>query len=183
MEPCCPCAATLPALYEAAFRNVTRAEYEACEQECWIAVSRLITDAVRDLGLPVRNAAECANSFRTVFTILFGPDVKAETIEVSGDGAVILIKRCPFLLHGCHTSPVPEGFFSRCIALTLTAIPLLNKNYSARFVRTICTGDRQCEIKIAVQTPDSDKTAKKESDKRKPKEQKQGDKTAGAHLR
>jgi hypothetical protein len=34
------------------------------------------------------------------------------------------------------------------MALILTTVPLLNKNYSARFVRTMCTGDRQCEIKI-----------------------------------
>ncbi|MDD4137393.1 MAG: hypothetical protein PHT99_05800, partial [Methanoregula sp.] len=39
--------------------------------------------------------------------------------------------------------------FRRCMAFTLTSVPLLNKKYSARFVRTMCTADRQCEIKIA----------------------------------
>jgi hypothetical protein len=34
------------------------------------------------------------------------------------------------------------------MALTLTAVPLLNNKYTARFVRTMCTGDRQCEVKI-----------------------------------
>ena len=41
------------------------------------------------------------------------------------------------------------------MALTLTTVPILNKGYSARFVRTMCTGDRQCEIKIEeIKQPD-----------------------------
>ena len=45
--------------------------------------------------------------------------------------------------------------FRKCMALTLTTVPILNKGYNARFVRTMCTGDRQCEIKIEeIKQPD-----------------------------
>ncbi|MGA8777755.1 hypothetical protein [Methanoregula sp.] len=44
--------------------------------------------------------------------------------------------------------------------LTLSAVPLLNKDYSARFVRTMCTGDRQCEIKIEKKPPAEKKEEK-----------------------
>ena len=47
------------------------------------------------------------------------------------------------------------------MALTLTAVPLLNKNYTARFVRTMCTGDRQCEIRIEKKPEPQDKAAAK----------------------
>jgi hypothetical protein len=48
------------------------------------------------------------------------------------------------------------------MALILTAVPQLNNNYSARFVRTMCTGDRQCEIKIyEVKKPVTDEGKKK----------------------
>jgi hypothetical protein len=48
------------------------------------------------------------------------------------------------------------------MALTLTTVPLLNKGYSARFVRTMCMGDRQCEIKIEeVKKPDTNEPGKK----------------------
>jgi hypothetical protein len=45
------------------------------------------------------------------------------------------------------------------MALTLTSVPHLNKNYSARFVRTMCAGgDRQCEIKIGTREELGDKS-------------------------
>jgi hypothetical protein len=48
------------------------------------------------------------------------------------------------------------------MAFTLTGIPRLNREFSARFVRTMCTGDRQCEIKVAKsEAPSPDKTIKK----------------------
>jgi hypothetical protein len=120
-------------------------------------VSRLVCDVVRDLALPVKNAREIATSLHTVMTVLFGPDYKCETLEVSNDGAVILIRRCPFLTHGYTPGAATERFFPRCMALTLAAVPLLNSAYSARYVRTMCTGDRQCEIKIEVQKQTEEK--------------------------
>jgi hypothetical protein len=124
-------------------------------------VSRLVCDVVRDLALPVKNASEIATSLHTVMTVLFGPDFKCETLEVSDDGAVILIKRCPFLTHGHTPGAATERFFPRCMALTLTTVPLLNSTCSARYVRTICMGDRQCEIKIEVQKPGAEKKSPK----------------------
>ena len=155
------CAASLPAMYDAAFRKVVGKQYDELEQELWIALSHMVRNIVQDLALPVRNASELATSMQIVLTILFGPDYRTETFEVSNDGAVILIKRCPFLTHGDIAAAAPQGFFSRCMALTLPTIPLLNKNYTARYVRTMCTGDRHCEIKIEVQKQAAEKTAAK----------------------
>ncbi|MEI7856926.1 MAG: hypothetical protein WCH85_05415 [Methanomicrobiales archaeon] len=86
---------------------------------------------------------------RIVYTILFGPDYKSETIDVSEDGSVILIKRCPFLDTGYETGAPGEHTFPRCMALTLTTVPAMKRDYSARYVRSMCTGDRQCEIRIS----------------------------------
>ena len=87
---------------------------------------------------------EIADSLRMVMAILFGPDYKSETLEISKGGAVILVKRCPLPARSHGTGEGDASSFHRCMALTLTTIPLLNKEYSARFVRTMCTGDRQC---------------------------------------
>jgi hypothetical protein len=125
-------------------------------------LSRMALDIVRDLALPTSNASELAGSMRTVMTILFGPDYKSETIDVSEDGAVVLIRRCPLLESGHNLGAGGPGIFHKCMALTLTTIPQLNKSYSARFVRTMCTGDRQCEIKIEeVKQPGKDERKKK----------------------
>jgi hypothetical protein len=47
------------------------------------------------------------------------------------------------------------------MALTLTTVPSLNKKYTARFVRTMCVGDRQCELKIEAAEPDKETEKKK----------------------
>jgi len=141
-------AALLPALYESAYRGVVGEKYDEIEQEIWMGLSHMVSTIVRDLSLPTRTTSEIAESIRIVLTIWFGPDYKSETLEVSKDGTVVLIRRCPFL-DTSHSFVVGgSGTFQKCMALILTTVPLLNKNYSARFVRTMCTGDRQCEIKI-----------------------------------
>ena len=83
--------------------------------------------------------------------VLFGPSWKSEILELPDDGAVVIVKRCPLLAHGHETGCPGECTFHRCLALTLTTVPLLNKKYSSRFVRTICTGDRQCEVRIEIE--------------------------------
>jgi len=149
-------AALLPALYEAAFRDVAGDRYDTIEQGIWMEISFVVDEIVRDLSLPVGNAGELADSIRTVMTILFGPDYKSETLEFSRDGAVILVKRCPLPERCLCSGPGDTTTFRRCMVLTLTSIPHLNRKYSARFVRTMCTGDRQCELKIEAVIPDTE---------------------------
>ena len=147
------CAAQLPALYDAAFRPVVGERYNDIEQEIWMELSRTASDIARNLKLPTGNARDLAESLRTVMVILFGPGFKNEAIDVAEDAAVIVIKRCPLLDEGCPVGADGAGTFHKCMALTLTAVPRLNKNYSARFVRTMCSGDRQCEVKITRNEP------------------------------
>jgi hypothetical protein len=141
-------AALLPSLYESAYRDVVGEKYYEIEQEIWMKLSHMVSSVVRDLSLPTSTATEIAQSIRIVLTIWFGPDYKSETLDVSKDGTVVLIKRCPFLDSGHNLGVGGPGTFQKCMALIITTVPQLNKNYSARFVRTMCTGDRQCEIKI-----------------------------------
>lgn len=144
------CTARLTALYDVAFRKILGEKYDEVEQAIWIELSCRAVTIARNLELPVKNAHDLAESMRMVMMILFGPECKSETIDVSEDGSVILIKRCPFLDTGYETGAHGEHIFPRCMALTLTTIPALKKDYSARYVRSMCTGDRQCEIKISA---------------------------------
>jgi hypothetical protein len=148
-------AGLLPALYDSAYRDVVGEKYDEIEQEIWIALSDMASDIIHDLSLPTSNAGMLADSLRVVMGILFGPDYSAETLEISPGGAVVLVKRCP--LPACLPDRGAEdtSTFRKCMALTLTTVPILNKGYNARFVRTMCTGDRQCEIKIEeIKQPD-----------------------------
>ncbi|MCJ7742563.1 MAG: hypothetical protein MUO95_07790, partial [Methanoregula sp.] len=81
-------AALLPALYDRAYRGVVGEKYDEIEQEIWMELSRMALDMARDLSLPTSNAGELADSLRMVMGILFGPDYKSETLEISPGGAV-----------------------------------------------------------------------------------------------
>ncbi len=49
-------AALLPALYEAAFRDVSGGKYDEIEQGIWMEIAVIVDDIVRDLSLPVSTA-------------------------------------------------------------------------------------------------------------------------------
>jgi hypothetical protein len=142
-------AARLPALYDKVFRPTVGDRYDEMEQEIWMEVAKIAFSTAKNLSLPLATPPDMAETLRTVMIILFGPGFKSETLEVADDRAVILVKRCPLLDMGMDNGTDGNRTFRKCMALTLTSIPQLNGNFSARFVRTMCTGDRQCEIKIA----------------------------------
>lgn len=154
------CAAMLPAMYDIAFREALKSGYAEAEQEIWMELSRTVEAIVHDLSLPKKTAPDIARGIFTALSILFGPELSGEIIGHSDDRAVIIVKRCPFIVHGIMLGADCGTSFSRCMALVLTAVPLINKNYSARFVRTMCTGDRQCEIKIEIAPVSGDKEKK-----------------------
>jgi len=142
----------LPAAYDAAFRPVLGQQYDELEQEIWMELAGAAYAAARDLALPVRTAKDLAGTIRIILSIFFGPEFSAEALEVAPDRAVIIVKRCPFPAGAMEAGGGGVGddcaVFRRCMAFTLTAVPLLNRDFTARFVRALCTGDRQCEITI-----------------------------------
>jgi len=147
------CSATLPSLYDIAFREALREKYGSLEREIWMELARSVVTIVHDCSLPVRNAEEVAKAVQAGLYVLFGPELGAETIAFSDDRAVLVIKRCPFLIHASTLATDCEHAFARCMALVLSAVPLLNREFEGRFVRALCTGDRQCEIKIERKPP------------------------------
>jgi len=138
----------LPLMYDHIFRAKVGKEFDSLEQEIWIALSQTVNNIIRDLSFPVATAHDLAISLQNVTIILFGPDYRGEVLDVSDDGAVILVKRCPFLSHTEDLGIQNDRAFPKCMALSLAAVHRMNKKYSIRYVRTICMGDRQCEMKI-----------------------------------
>jgi hypothetical protein len=153
--------AQLPAHYDRAFRDTVGERYDEIEQEVWMVVAGSAFTIAKNLSLPFGTAEELAETMRTVMVILFGPDFKSETLKISKEGAVILVKRCPLIAAGYDAGTDGDRTFRKCMAFTLTGIPQLNREFSGRFVRTMCSGDRQCEIKVAKsELPHPDKKTK-----------------------
>jgi predicted ArsR family transcriptional regulator len=152
------CAARLPAMYELSFSPVVGEKYDKLEQQIWVKLSKFAFDIARSIQLPVNNAQNLADSMRIVMQILFGPDYKGEVMDVGEDGAVIMIKHCPFVQEATRIGASPDRAFKRCLAFNLSTQKELNKNYKSRYVRAICMGDRQCEIKVDREPERGEKT-------------------------
>jgi hypothetical protein len=154
--------AQMPAHYDRAFRSTVGERYDEIEQEVWMEVAGTAFTIAKNLSLPVGTAQELAETMRTVMIILFGPEFKSETLAISKDGAVIIVRRCPLIGAGYDAGTDGDRTFRKCMAFTLTGIPRLNKDFSAQFVRTMCSGDRQCEVRVAKGDPPvPDKKTKK----------------------
>jgi hypothetical protein len=140
--------AYMTAMYESVFRPVLQKRYDELEQEIWIKMAQFSHEIALSIRSPVKTARELAESIRLVNTILFGPDFKEEILETGKNGAVIIIRRCPHLMNDSSQSSGDKRTFHRCMAFNLATQKKLNPEYSSRFVRSMCLGDRQCEIKI-----------------------------------
>ena len=87
--------AQMPAHYDRAFRSTVGERYDEIEQEVWMEVAGTAFAIAKNLSLPVGTAQELAETMRTVMVILFGPEFKSETLEISKDGAVIIVQTLP----------------------------------------------------------------------------------------
>jgi predicted ArsR family transcriptional regulator len=142
------CAARLPAMYELVFSPIVGEKYDELEQQVWAGLSHYGFNIARSLQLPVNNARHLADSMRLVLQVLFGPDYKGEVMEVGEDGAVIMVKHCPFVTEASAIGASHDRAFKRCLAFNLSTQKSLNPNYKSRYVKALCMGDRQCEIKV-----------------------------------
>ena len=155
------CAARLPAMYERVFSPVVGEKYDELEQQVWAGLSHEAFNIARSLQLPVNNARHLADSMRLVLQILFGPETKGEVMDVGEDGAVIMVKQCPFVTEATAIGASPDRAFKRCLAFNLSTQKSLNPNYKSRYVKALCMGDRQCEIKVDREPEHGNKTDSK----------------------
>lgn len=141
-------AACLIGAYEQVFAPVVAGRYPELEEEIWIRMAPVSAEIARSLRFPLETARDLAESLRLVNSLVSGPDYKDEIIDVGKDGAVVIIRVCPVLAGDRCPSVRGDGTFHRCMAFTLASQKTMNPKYTSRFVRAMCMGDRQCEIKI-----------------------------------
>jgi hypothetical protein len=82
-------------------------------------------------------------------------------MDVGEDGAVIIVKHCPFVSEATAIGASPDRSFKRCLAFNLSTQKNLNPHYKSRYIRALCMGDRQCEIKVDREPEHGKKTDSK----------------------
>jgi hypothetical protein len=143
-------ASITPVLYGMVFRETVGEQYDELEQQVWVFLAQEAKALATGFNLPTKTAHELASTLAIITTTFFGPDTISEVASFEGDRAVLMMKRCPFLLREEEFRAEPGAVFNRCLAFSIAAIEALNPNYTLRFVRSACQGDRNCEMKIAT---------------------------------
>ena len=142
--------AKIPVTYGMVFRESTGADYDRLEQQIWVALAHEAKAVAWTCSLPVADSRDLTLTLDILNTLLFGPEFKSEQISFENDRSVLLVRKCPFLLREQEMSGPPSDVFNRCLAFSIALIEELNPEYTLRFVRAMCQGDRNCEMKVVL---------------------------------
>lgn len=137
-----------PVLYDVTFRERVGDDYDALEQHLWVHLAGVARNIATAAGLPAGDAEEIMATLGSLLSVLFGPEFRAEEIPIDHGRAVLMIKRCPFMYREAEVRDARATLLSRCLAFSIATVEALNPGYTLRFVRSMCMGDRTCELKI-----------------------------------
>ena len=143
-------ASVMPVLYRMVFHDLAGDQYDELEQQVWVFLAKEAKTLAAGFRLPTGTAQELASTLSVITTVFFGPETTAEVASFEKDRAVLMVKRCPFLMREAEFRSEPGAVFNRCLAFSIAAVEALNPEYTLRFVRSACQGDRNCEMKIAT---------------------------------
>jgi len=139
---------SLPVMYDITFRDAVGDQYDTLEQQIWMHLALEAKALAGSANLPVADARDLMDTLRIIFFVFFGPDVRTEQVPINPDRSVLMVKRCPFMVRELEMRAGTEYLLSRCLAFSIATIEALNPEFTLRFVRSMCTGDRTCELKI-----------------------------------
>jgi hypothetical protein len=142
-------ASRLPVLCTAILRlRLGDAYDDHLAEEIWCHVGAEAPDIAKGLDLPVSPADCLAESLLEITRILFGAEFRGEILDLAPDRAVLLISRCPILRRAREMDEGSSGFFHPCLAYWVSATEALHSGYSVRFIRAMCDGDKNCELRV-----------------------------------
>lgn len=145
-------ASMLPVYYDIAFRKEIGDRYDEIERDIWLETGQQAREVAASYQLPVGNALQIAGALEVVSTVFFGPEYRGEQLVVNRERTTVMKTRCPFLLRELEMGRQTDLFFQKCMAFSISAVESMNPEYTLRFVRGMCVGDKTCEMKILKKT-------------------------------
>ena len=140
--------ASLPVMYDMAFREAVGKQYDELEYQVWLQVGMDAKDVADAFHLSTGNAGELARTLRLVTQIIFGSGFRYEVLEISPERATLITKACPFHAGTQEYGGTPKNLFPKCLALSVAMVEALNPKFTARFVRSLCMEGRTCEMTV-----------------------------------
>ncbi len=152
--------ASIPAMYDNLFSDIVGKEYTEIAGAVSIEVARRARLIALNLGLLFGDGPDLAHTLSLILTIFYGPNYRLEELPISEESAVLLCTRCPRLTETQLVHSDTQNLFHRCLGFIVYTVEGLNPEYTVRFVRASCTGDRHCEIKVQKKSDKKDVSIK-----------------------
>jgi hypothetical protein len=142
-------ASSLPVVCTAILRTRLGTAYDDhLVEEIWCHVGDEASAIAKGLDLAVKPADRLASSLLEILRILFGQEFRGEILDLDSDRAVVLINRCPILMRAMELGEHSPAFFHPCMACCVSATESLHSDFSVRFIRAMCLGDKNCELRV-----------------------------------
>ncbi|KQC05807.1 MAG: hypothetical protein APR53_06770 [Methanoculleus sp. SDB] len=143
----------MPLAFARAFGHRKSGSYEAVRSSVYREIAREIATLLSSFHFPATNAAEVAHTSDIIATIVFGPGMEGDPVEISHERVVFRIKECPVYHVSRETGIAPEMARKECEAFYTAMIEELNPAYSVAFSGGICTGSDFCDMSVVRKEP------------------------------
>jgi hypothetical protein len=138
-------ATSMPFAYSIFFRKVVGDKFEEIVKQIWVEGGKEAKGLAQKLALPAGNAKEVDDTWGILSLVLYGPEIKWETVEGGENRAVDMITGCPFLNRAKEMGLEPKDLFGGCQAYNRSMVENLNPKYTQRFASGMCRGAPYCE--------------------------------------
>jgi len=144
-------ASMMPFAYDRAFRKIAperRRDIDLAQKEIWREMGKNQAEIAKILGFRVDSAAEVAETFSAISTIIMGPELQGRVIPRAGDAATIVTDKCPMEANMHQFRTEARQTCEHCNAYGTEAVASLNPGYRLTSDRHMCMGDLSCRMTI-----------------------------------
>jgi len=138
-------ATSMPFAYSIFFRKVVGDRFEEIVKQIWVEGGKEAKGLAQKLKLPTGNAKDVDDTWGILSLVLYGPEIKWETVEGGENRAVDMITGCPFLNRAKEMGLELKDLFGGCQAYSRSMVENLNPKYTQRFASGMCLGAPYCE--------------------------------------
>ncbi|TAJ45668.1 hypothetical protein [Methanofollis fontis] len=142
-------ATAMPFAFDKAMRERIGEDFGGMVADIWLEAGKKQIGLAKGFNMPLKNAADVANAYSTISTLLLGPELQGEVrVARNRDCAEIAVTSCPMCTRAQEMGVDPRSNCGPCRAYAAGAVGALNPAYAVSHRSGMCVGDERCEIRI-----------------------------------
>lgn len=142
-------ATAMPFAYHRAVMERFGGGFEESVQAIWREAGKEQGALARGFAMPLKTAADVAEAYSTISTLLLGPELQGEVkVAKDRDCAEIVVTSCPMCSRAAEMGMDSRATCASCRAYGEAAVKSLNPAYGVAYRSGMCVGDEECRIRV-----------------------------------